>query len=294
VNTKAAVMGTEGAGVVGSERDMLLAALTSGLKQQAGYMPGVDDSLMSEPIKQRGELISIEKPKGSGWYGVDVLSDFCAGYGWVAGSAALWRYMTAAQQPSWNYGDYDVFCHSISAYEHLRGLILDRDVTDENERGVKAKHFTFIDKYNRRRYLENVNFIKPLPTDNWLYPQNVLAKFDLSICAVAMVQQNVVYALYPDDLRRGSCHYTGQTISPVATMRRVFKYMSRGFKLNVGFWHEMAADERMLSVMDIFNVLHDLGEKKVQEVVADIYCAVPDSAYYSSYRDDDDDDYDDY
>lgn len=273
--------------------DLMRGVVTASLRQRAGYAlkRGV---FVDDPVTKRGELLTAGKSKGR-WNHIDVFAQYCAGYGWVAGSAALWRFLQGSEGAvsNWEFNDVDVFCHTESAYEALVGKTTN-EVKEESERGIKFNGCCFVVN-GRRFYLTgDVNFIKPLPGDNWHHPANVLAGFDLSICAVVMTQPGVVYALYPDDLRNHVMDYTGQTIAPIATMRRVFKYMSRGFKMAPGFWYRMAADERMLPVMGILNELHGIGDsQRIAKTVMDIYLAVPDNVVYSSYdRDDDDEDYD--
>jgi hypothetical protein len=293
VNTKAAVLGTEASGMLGSEREMLLAALTSGLKERAGYIPMQGVFTDDGTPHKRGELISVGVPNDR-FILLDELSKFCAGWGWIAGSAALWRYQYNETNVNWSYNDIDIFCHSESAYDAMRKKISDGDVSTENERSVKARGFRFTT--DKPRWADSVNLIKPLPSDNWLYPANVLAGFDLTCCAVALIQPGVVFALHPDDVRKKLIGYVGETISPVATVRRVFKYMKRGYKPNISLWIDMANDERILPVLSIFDELRQAASgKEIIDVVEGIYHAVPYEATYSSYTEEDEyDPYDDY
>lgn len=286
---KAAVLGTN------DYHAVMQQAAKNAFRRQAGYAlkRGV---FVDDPVAKRGELLKAGKSNG-GWNHIDVFSQYCAGYGWVAGSAALWRFLQGSEGAvsNWEFNDVDIFCHTESAYEVLAGKTTN-DVKEESERGIKFNGFRFFVNGRHFWLTGDVNFIKPLPGDNWHHPANVLAGFDLSICAVVMTQPGVVYALYPHDLRNHIMDYTGQTIAPIATMRRVFKYLRRGFKLGAGFWHRMAADERMLPVMGIFEELNGIGdEKRIASTVIDIDLAVPSGVVYNSYdRDDDYDDYEDY
>lgn len=286
--SKTAVLGTAAAGLVGSEREMLLAALTSGLEERAGYIPMQGMFTDDGTPHKRGELISVGVPNDR-FILLDELSKFCAGRGWIAGSAALWRYQYNETNLNWSYDDIDIFCHSESVYDAMRKKISDDDVSTENERSVKVRGFRFTaTKNNKPRWVDNVNLIKPLPSDNWIYPQNVLAGFDLTCCAVALIQPGVVFALHPDDLRKKLIGYAGDTISPVATVRRVFKYMKRGYKPNISLWIDMANDERILPVLSIFDELRQAAEDSmVLDVVNRIYHAIPYETTYSSYTEED-------
>lgn len=294
MDVKTAVLGTEGTGMVGSERDMLLAAVTSGLKQQAGYVPELGVFVDDGTPHKRGELISVGVPNDR-FIMLDEVSLSCAGWGWIAGSAALWRYQYNEANLNWSYDDIDIFCHSESIYDAMRKKISNDDVQTENERSVKVRGFRFSIPGKKPRWVDNVNFIKPLPSDNWVYPQNVLAGFDLTCCAVALIQPGVVFAVYPDDVRKKLIGYAGDTISPVASVRRVFKYMQRGYKPSITLWIDMAHDERLLPVLSIFDELRQAaGDDMVVDVVNRIYHAVPYETTYSSYTEDEYDPWDDY
>lgn len=293
MNTKSAILGTDAVSLTGSEREMLLSAVTQGLRQQAGYVPERGVFVDDGTAHKHGELIPLASATSDTRF-LDGLAAFCAGWGWIAGSAALWRYLCDIGEFGWYPEDIDVFCYTESSYQQLRDTLQKAYIQVENERSVKVSGFGYIVD-GRRWWVDTpINFVKPLPSDNWRYPQNVLAGFDLTCCAVAITQPGAVFALHPKDVREKLINYTGQTISPAATVRRVFKYMNRGFKASWWLWRTMAQDEQMLPIMAILNELWlSYDEKVVVDAVRDVYRAFPDGTVYTSHRDDDDD-YDDY
>ena len=133
----------------------------------------------------------------------------------------------------------------------------------------------------------DLNLIKPKESDNWIYPANVLAGFDLSICAVAMIAPGTVYALYPESLKNRVFRYCGNTY-PVTTMKRAFKYMQRGFKPDTFFFLDMVDDESMLPVMSMLEQLYLAGDKDtVNNLLHRVSSAMPvDYENYGDYGDD--------
>lgn len=206
---------------------------------------------------------------------------FFSDFGWMAGSSVLWYYTIRADGVwHWDYGDIDVFCHSESSYNELKVFYSKRNHT-ETEHAFKLND-GFSIGINEHPYATEIysklNLIKPKPEDNWQYVQNVLAGFDLSVCAVAMVEPGKLYALYPDDVKDRTINYKGHTF-PITTMRRIFKYASRGFKLADRFWQDVAANDQMLPFMALLesflNVRQSVGEKATTRILLDIANAMP-------------------
>lgn len=283
---KTATLGTEYQKLVGSEREMLLAAVTNGLRRQAGYVPGVDASPLPEPIENRGQLIKYPvKPFVTDHIGL--LAEHFHGYGWIAGSAALYAF-DARTHDRWQCNDIDVFCVSKEAYQELVDLQKGRRVEKSDERQTVVNGYGIIPNGKRIWIDSDINFVCPTAKDDWSHPANVLAGFDLTITQVAIIQSGAAYVMKPDDIENQVVDYTGESIAPVATLRRVFKYLRRGYKADDALWYHLASDDRMLPIMSLFESMAQFEHDTQQEILQGIFWAVPSGDVEYRYDSDDD------
>lgn len=286
MDIKTATLGTTYQELIGSERQILLDAAMESFRKQAGYVPGVDDSPLPEPIENRGELIPYPT---SQYDTIGLLAEHFHGYGWIAGSAALFTYDAKAAD-RWFYNDIDVFCVSKEAYQELVDLQKGRRVEKSDERQTVVDGYGIIPNGRRIWIDSNINFVCPTEKDDWSHPANVMAGFDLTICQVAIIQSGAAYVMNPFDIESQVVNYTGESIAPVATMRRIFKYLHRGYQEHNMLWYRLANDNRMLPVLGLFESLAQFEKDRQMEITKRIFWAVPtDSEIEYSYGSDDDD-----
>lgn len=286
MNIKTAALGTEYEELVGSERGILIAAATHSFHQQAGYLPKQGVFVDPEPISERGQLIPYPTSQHDT---IGLLAEHFHGYGWIAGSAALFTYDANAAD-RWVYNDIDIFCVSKSAYQELVDWQKGRRVEKSDERQSVVNGYGIIPKgkYQRIWIDTDINFVCPSDKDDWSHPANVLAGFDLTITQVAIIQSGAAYVMKPEDIENQVVDYTGESIAPVATMRRIFKYLHRGYKADGALWYHLANDNRMMAVLALFEQLAQFDNDTQQEVLKGIFWAVPsDSDIEYSYGSDD-------
>lgn len=285
MDIKTAMLGTDYQELVGSERDILIAALTESMRVQAGYVPKQGVFVDAEAISPQGQLIPFPiKPFYNDHVGL--LAEHFHGYGWIAGSAALYAYDTPAHD-RWLYNDIDVFCFSKSAYETL--IKTSRIPEKSNDRQTVFSGYGFIVNGQRIWLDTDVNFVCPSENDDWSHPANVLNGFDLTITQVAIIQSGAAYVMKPEDIENQVVDYTGESIAPVATMRRIFKYLQRGYRADGALWYHLAYDNRMLPVLSLFESLAQFDAETQKEVLQGIFYAVPsDNDVEYSYGSDDD------
>lgn len=251
--TRTALLGTEHEELVGTEREILLSAVTHGLKQKAGYVPSVDDSPLPEPIVPRGELIPVDDCR----IDLDYLAMWTEGRAWLAGSSALWRYEflklpVEEHTVSWAYGDCDLFAHSEDAYADVKAELC--SLTDQELKETPS-NCRFEHMWINNHFFENINLVRPLPKQNWEHPASVLATFDLSICAVA-VGAGWLYALYPRDLERKRMRYMGHGRNAMRLLSRILKYVNRGYKCGNGLLEAMLEDSKVEDAVWLLRELH--------------------------------------
>lgn len=297
---KAAVLGTERAGVVGTDAQILLDAVKSGLQQQTGYVAGVDGSPLPEPIVPRGDLVPVNDCVME----LDILAKWCEGRAWLAGSAALWRYefLTLPEDVhtvSWAYGDCDLFAVSEQAYADLKvelESLMDAEVVET------PSNCRFERVWIDNRFYESVNLVRPLPKQNWEHPSSVLATFDLSICAVAL-GPGWLYALYPHDIERKRMRYMGHGRNAMRLLSRIFKYLNRGYKCGNAMIETMLEDDKVADAVWLLNDMNTARSNDKKHFTAMLQHShnVIEELYSATYWDwddiethDDDDDFNDW
>lgn len=276
---KAAVLGTD------DYHSVMRQAITHALQSQAGKPIEQADFTGYPVTAQRGQLISY-KPK-YGALTASYLADHFQGYGWVAGSAALYEYSNTLYQVDWVNNDIDVFCHSKAAYQeiiNLKAEIISQDKRQTKVRGIgiyRDKHRVWID--------DEINYVCPPDNADWSHPANVLCNFDLTCTQIALTQAGTAYILHPDHIVNRQMEYTGTTIAPLATLRRILKYMQRGFIPVSAFWYEVCDDKRMLPFVSILHDLNMLDDNLRKDVLSNIFWAMPSEEIEYSYDFDEDD-----
>lgn len=257
MNTKAVVLGTEGAGMVGSERDLLLAAVSKGLKERAGYVPGVDDSPLPVPIENRGQVIPLTDGRPMV---TEALAKLCEGRAWLAGSAALWRYELSRLplndfSVGWSFNDYDLFAMSDDAYNELKAILGQIGVLrSDSQSNCVFDKVRYSDIEKDRILPESVNLVRPIPGQNWEHPSGVLSMFDLSVSAVVL-GAGWFYVMSPNHIERKEITYQGHGRNPMRLLSRVLKYEQRGYHTDWFFWDAVLQDEK---VADAARLVRDL------------------------------------
>jgi hypothetical protein len=248
-NIKVATLGTEQQRVVGSEREILLAVVVDGLKQQGGYVPGVSEDY--EPLP--GKAIQLPPHECSATSFVATVYRQLHAYGTIAGSAALWQMSNYKDNTAlkWQPNDVDVFCHSEQLYQACRAIHDSYFILSENERGYVVP---LVDG--------TINVLKPLTDEDWSNPYNILKDFDLTISAVALPQLDVAYLLYPEDTLNGRINFVRVTSTPIKLIERAMKYVNRGYALSAQFWHDAYKATAMLPIL---HLLDEMNEWRVME-----------------------------
>jgi hypothetical protein len=214
-----------------------------------------------KPVMPTVPVLRFNKALYEIWRWVD-------GRAWIAGSAALWA---ADAEADWMYGDIDIFCKSIEFYEDLKAELKEikymgfSKADETGEYNTKFSNHPFIHQMGKHSWgapiaTPSLCLIAPVGKD-WSTIENILLGFDLSICAVAIMNPRTLYAYSPQDIR----HRRTDTICiefPLRTLKRLFKYIQRGYSPSWDLAESLAGDNRFDDAFEVLQMTAEYTEHK--------------------------------
>lgn len=254
----------------------------SGWKQQAGFVPPVADEPLPAAVQHKVALLPIIKIGHDCGGGIAEfvelrLSRWLRGKGWICGSSALDLVLDG--ESLWHANDIDVFAVDEAAYQDI---IQASYYIHDQKRSSAVLDIEFIDPFNQVDYAVHINLVCPPPGVTWHDIGSVLANFDLSCCAVGIVDDHWAAALYPEDIEKRVFRYMKSQF-PLRTIVRIGKYISRGFQPEPAFYKDLWQDKRMVPVLNMINDFNATAYH--QDIMRDIVQNAPADGSADSWYD---------
>lgn len=262
-----AVLGTK------DYHEVMQQAAIDALMRQAGYMPKrgvfVDEPKANFILYDTGGIHAEE---------FHAFAKYVREYGWIAGGSAF-----HFVHGDIGYGDIDVFCVSVAAYEHLC-RVFSGGVYSSGKRScvIGGVHHYHINR--------TINLICPPAGVDWTHPVDVLNSFHITPPAVAIIAPGLAYTPFGGDVIGKRINYIGNAKDPLRLWRLVLKYVGRGCKTDANFWDDLIHDDKMRPLVYMAKDLYALGNRAQELITQDCYGAVRAIAWSGAYESSVDDD----
>jgi hypothetical protein len=168
------------------------------------------------------------------------------GRGWVAGSAALWT----VTDGDWLPKDIDIFCRTEEFYEMLREELCELGYEGQKQSSRSFVYWTH--PFYIGTFATAINLISPANED-WREIEDLLLGFDWSVAAVAIADFEDVYAYNSTSIRtNGIMDIIEEPIKrPKKLIKRLFKYMERGYTVSYTALKKMVLDGRFFNAFEL-------------------------------------------